>query len=114
MNSTKTAHISDNEGALSVAIEILTTESIPLLSYWDLSDKQQEEQSEIFGDENAMDGNFFEFQGNLYALADCVREEMHTEAGENGWHGYFSETAFSRLLVRLVDDNEAVILGRES
>lgn len=47
-------------------------------------------------------------------MADCIREESHTEAGAAGWHGSFSETAFSRLLVKLVDDNEAVILGRES
>lgn len=97
-----------------MAIQILTAESIPVISFWDLDATQQAEQVDTFGQESAEEGNYFIYDGQVYALADCMREEAHTEAGAAGWNGYFSETAFSRLLVRLVDDNEAVILGRES
>ena len=67
-----------------------------------------------FGQESAENGNYFIYADQVYAMADCMREESHTEAGAAGWHGSFSESAFSRLLVRLGDDNEAVLLGRES
>ncbi len=97
-----------------MAIKTLTTDSITLLSFWDLDDAQQAEQVETFGQESAEDGNYFIYADQVYAMADCMREEPHTEAGAAGWHGSFSESAFSRLLVRLVDDNEAVLLGRES
>lgn len=97
-----------------MAIKILTGESIALISFFDLDDAQQAEQVETFGQEEAENGNYFIYADQVYAMADCMREESHTEAGAAGWHGSFSETAFSRLLVRLVDDNEAVLLGRES
>lgn len=96
-----------------MAIQTLTDESIAVISFWELSEDQQAEQLETFGSD-AEDGNYFIYADQVYAMADCMREESHTEAGAAGWHGSFSETAFSRLLVRLVDDNEAVLLGRES
>lgn len=97
-----------------MAIQTLTAESIAVISFWELSEDQQAEQIETFGQESAENGNYFIYADQVYAMADCMREESHTEAGAAGWHGSFSETAFSRLLVRLVDDNEAVLLGRES
>lgn len=97
-----------------MTIQTLTAESIALISFFDLNDDQQAEQVDTFGEYSAQDGNYFIYQDQVYAMADCMREEPHTEAGAAGWHGSFSETAFSRLLVRLVDDSEAVILGRES
>lgn len=97
-----------------MAIKTLTGESIALISFFDLDDAQQAEQVETFGREEAENGNYFIYADQVYAMADCMREESHTEAGAAGWHGSFSETAFSRLLVRLVGDNEAVLLGRES
>lgn len=97
-----------------MAIQTLTAESIAVISFWELSEDQQAEQVETFGKESAENGNYFIYADQVYAMADCMREESHTEAGAAGWHGSFSETAFSRLLVRLVDDNEAVLLGRES
>lgn len=97
-----------------MAIQYLVTGSKPLISFYDLDDTQQAEQVETFGQESAEEGNYFIYADQVYAMADCIREEAHTEAGAAGWHGSFSETAFSRLLVKLVDDNEAVILGRES
>ncbi|WP_324271044.1 hypothetical protein SOP91_00235 (plasmid) [Enterobacter hormaechei] len=96
-----------------MTIKILTTESIAVISFFDLNDDQQAEQVETFGQESAEDGNYFIYADQVYAMADCIREEPHTEAGAAGWHGSFSETAFSRLLVKLVDDNDAVILARE-
>lgn len=96
-----------------MTIKILTTESIAVISFYDLNDDQQAEQVDTFGQESAEDGNYFIYADQVYAMADCIREEQHTEAGAAGWHGSFSETAFSRLLVKLVDDNDAVILARE-
>ena len=97
-----------------MSIQTLTAESIALISFFDLDDAQQAEQIEISGQEDAENGNYFIYADQVYAMADCMREESYTEAGAAGWGGSFSETAFSRLLVRLVDDNEDVMLGRES
>ena len=96
-----------------MTIKILTAESIAVIYFYDLDADQQAEQLETFGND-AEDGNYFIYADQVYAMADCMREEPHTEAGAAGWHGSFSETAFSRLLVRLADDGDAVILGRES
>ena len=96
-----------------MTIELLTAESIAVISFYDLDADQQAEQVDTFGQESAEDGNYFIYADQVYAMADCIREEPHTEAGAAGWHGSFSETAFSRLLVKLVDDNDAVILARE-
>lgn len=97
-----------------MTIQTLITESIPVISFFDLTDDQQAEQIDIFGEFSAQESNYFIYADQVYAMADCMREESHTEAGAAGWHGSFSETAFSRLLVKMVDDNEAVLLGRES
>jgi hypothetical protein len=97
-----------------MTIKILTTESIPVVYFHELTEEQQKEQIENYDYETADQSLYFIYQDEVYAMVDCMREESHTEAGAAGWHGSFSETAFSRLLVKLVDDNEAVILGRES
>jgi hypothetical protein len=110
-NSPQTEKFTDK--GIIMTIKILTAESIAVISFWELNDAQQAEQLETFGSD-AEDGNYFIYADQVYAMADCMREESHTEAGAAGWNGSFSETAFSRLLVRLVDDNEAVLLGRES
>jgi len=97
-----------------MAIQQLNTESIPVISFFDLTDDQQTDMIDVFGGDLAADSNYFIYEGLCYCMAECLREESHTEAGAAGWHGYFGESNTSRVLVRLVDDNEAVILGRES
>ena len=53
---------------------------------------------------------FFRFKGSVYAVSDF----MHT--GNNpdlkGWHGYASDSYFSGVLIKLVNNNEAVIVGQ--
>lgn len=97
-----------------MTIKILTPESIPVVYFHELTEDQQKEQIETYDYEAADQALYFIFADQVYCMLDCMREESHTEAGQDNWHGSFNETAFSRLLVRLSDDSEAVILGRES
>jgi len=96
-----------------MAIKSLSQENIPLLSFDELEDAQRAEQARTFGEEAAQEGNYFIFENAIYAMADCLRISANDEAKELGWDGYFSETAFSRLMVKLADNGDSVALGRE-
>ena len=58
--------------------------------------------------ENIDEGTFFRFKGNVYDLRECMRCNNQFP----GWDGYYSESAFSGVLVKLVDAGEKVIVGQ--
>ena len=55
---------------------------------------------------------FFRYRGNVYDLAEFMR--VQDEAGElKGWHGYASDSFFSGVVVKFVDNStESVVVGR--
>lgn len=53
---------------------------------------------------------FFNYLGSWYTLADFLRLEGSLLA--KGWHSYLSETAWSAVIVRIVDSCQSVIVGR--
>jgi hypothetical protein len=56
--------------------------------------------------------SFFRYRGEVYALIDFMRTGNGLDAFAE-WHGYHSETYFSGIVVRYVDDScEQVIVGR--
>lgn len=74
------------------------------LTWRQLTPKEQTE-FDYFDPSNI--GNFFRYKGNVYDLDDAMLIE-----GIGNWLGYYSETAFSGVLVRYASDNESVIIGR--
>ena len=53
---------------------------------------------------------FFMYRGQVYALAEFTRLEGDLLA--KGWQGSLGETAWSSLLVKIVDSAQSVIVGR--
>lgn len=53
---------------------------------------------------------FFRYKGQLYDLGDCAH--VGAAFGLQGWHGYYADTAWSGVLVRLTSDLDHVIVGR--
>src|SRR4051812_34571869 len=53
--------------------------------------------------------SFFRYKGSVYDLGDFERASSTMFPD---WDGYYSETFFSGVLVRYVEDFERVIVGR--
>ena len=53
---------------------------------------------------------FFEYRGQVYALADFMRTEG--DILRDGWQGILNETFFSGLVVKIVQSCESVVVGR--
>lgn len=75
-----------------------------LLNYDQLSAKEQAD----FDWTGAADADYIRYKGNVI----CVSEFMRSGDVFPGWDGYSSDSFFSGLLVRYVeDDNDRVIMG---
>lgn len=106
----------------------IKTNNIPreLLSGWDLTEEERQELDYIAdpGDLDAWSeqiNQFFRYRGEIYSLDQFSRiippgsKRCHPmecqEPAFQGWHGYASDSYFSGMLVRIVDDGESVIVG---
>jgi hypothetical protein len=89
----------------------------PVLSRWELTPKESADFDYLADDE----GSFFRYRGQVYDIGEFCRviapgtKSMHpTECASPdfaGWDGYLSDSFFSGMLVRYVDDCESVIVG---
>jgi len=57
--------------------------------------------------DNAM---FFEYRGQVYALADFIRTEG--DILRDGWQGILGETYFSGIVVKIIESCERIVVGR--
>jgi hypothetical protein len=53
---------------------------------------------------------FFQYRGQIYALADFIRTEGDLLA--QGWQGILNESYFSGLVVKIVESCQSVVVGR--
>lgn len=53
---------------------------------------------------------FFEYRGQVYALADFLRTEG--DILRDGWQGILNQTYFSGLIIRIVESCQSVVVGR--
>ena len=53
---------------------------------------------------------FFNYRGQIYALADFIRTEGDLMA--KGWQGIMNQSYFDGLLVKIVDSCQSVVVGR--
>lgn len=55
--------------------------------------------------------SFFRYRGDLYDLGEFVVWDNPASPTRAGWDGFRSDSFFSGLVVRYVDDHERVIVG---
>ena len=77
-----------------------------IVSFWQLPKKAQDQHREDY--ENAEELDWFCYKGEWYCLDDFMRLDKESPFSE--WDGYASDTFFSGVLIKLVDDR--VIVGR--
>ena len=82
----------------------------PLLSWYDLTPKEQKTLDYIDSQEAQESFNGFRYKGNVYDLGEFMRVPANSDIA--GWHGYSSHTYFSGVLVKYSRDYEYVIVGR--
>ena len=76
----------------------------PILLWVELSDAEQAE-FDYLTEDDAAGSDFVRYRGTVYHLGDFMRSPL------DGWDGYHSDSAFSAILCRYVDDGEAVVMG---
>ena len=74
-----------------------------ILSWYDLTPAEQKE----FDYLEEGEGSFFRYKNQVYDLGEAMRIE-----GVGQWQGYYSETAFSGVLIRYTSDCDQVIVGQ--
>lgn len=87
-----------------------------VLSGYELTDKEKSEFEYL---DSIDDGSFFRYKGQVYDLSEFMRitPSIAPHCQRPGWEkfdGYSSDSFFSGLLVRYVDDFERVIVGTYS
>ena len=80
-----------------------------LLTWYDLTPREQSEFIGYLGDDDKQSSaDFVRYRGLVYD----VGEFMRTPDDLKPFHGYASDSFFSGVLCRFVDDGESVIMGR--
>jgi len=77
-----------------------------LLCWHDLSTRERKEFDYIDDKESA---SFFRYRGWSYDLGEMMN--VPSGSGLESWHGYHSDSYFSGIVIKLVDDGERVICG---
>ena len=88
-------------------IKIITNnQPSDILSGLELPAKYRKE-FDYLSDDEFYEESFFIYNGRAYSIG----EFMHTESFPN-WHGSLGDSYFSGVLVRIINNGEAVIVGR--
>ena len=86
-----------------------------LRSFHDFSPAEQLKMCEHFdwmdNDELVTSHSFFKYRDNFYHLSEFLNLTPLAPSELQDWHGYSSDSYFSGILVRLVDDNESVVVA---
>lgn len=95
-----------------------------IIDAWELTAKEREEFDYLDWDaiESGSDSaSFFRYRGELYDIGEFSRiiphgsNRLHPMECDNpefaGWHGYASDSFFSGILVKYVDDDKRIVVG---
>ena len=77
-----------------------------ILSGLELPAKYRKE-FDYLSDDKFYEESFFIYKGQAYSIGEFTRT-----ADFPNWHGSLGDSYFSGVLVRIIDDGEAVIVGR--
>ena len=78
-----------------------------LISFWDLPKTWQEHFEDSYS--YVKDSTFFMYKGNAYDLNDFLTTSQTTLFG--GWDGYYNESFFSSIVIKIDEYNERVKVG---
>lgn len=94
-------------GDKSMEVKIRTNNKPRDILYWhEISQKARDWYSSLLS--SPEDSSFFVYKGETYLLCDFMRV---TSPELKGWDGYSSDSFFSGVLVRFVQDGERVVVG---
>ena len=79
-----------------------------VLSWYDLTSKEQLEFDYLTSNDRELDASFARYRGWVYDLGEFMR----TPDDLKPFHGYISDTFFSGVLCRFVNHGDSVIMGR--
>lgn len=92
-------------------LKIITNNKMRVIVRWhDLTPKEQAEFDYLDTEDRQDSTEFFRYRGNVYDIGEFMSCKSWPDVGK--WEGYHSESAFSGILIRIVDDYERVIVGR--
>lgn len=70
---------------------------------------------DYLNDEEYSDRAFFRYKGQYYDIGDAMRinpsDSFNCAPEMNQWHGYYGESFFSGVLIKIVD-SDSIIVGR--
>jgi len=86
-----------------------------LMSLHELSSADQVEARKRFdwmdSEELETSCDFFKYRDNIYHLSEFMSFTSFASGEFKGWNGYSADTYFSGILVRIVNENEDVVVG---
>jgi hypothetical protein len=92
------------------------TNNVPrnTLNWFELTPKEQKEFDYLDTEDRQMDASFLRYKGQIYDLGEFIRvsEPMKSNCqfkGVEKWDGYSSDSFFSGILIKYVNDYEQVI-----
>jgi hypothetical protein len=80
-----------------------------LITFFDLTPKEQEEAQETYGEEEGQELSYFRYRGNVYSLADFYTTQNIPAL--RGWHWMAGQSAFHGILIKEVDGGDTVVIG---
>ena len=88
----------------------IKTNNVPRdVVYWyELTDAERAEFDYLDSDDAQSDASFFRHRGNVYDLGEFMRTP---EGMFEDWDGYRSDSFFSGILIRYVEDCDRVIIA---
>lgn len=96
----------------------VTTNHVPrdVISWYELTDVERSEFDYLNTEERQDESTFFRYKGSVHDLGEFMRDYGMTRGSDLpeslfAWDGYRSDSFFSALVVRYVDDGDRVIVG---
>lgn len=97
---------------------IIKTNNVPrdVLYWWELTDAERAEFDYLDSETSQSAASFFRYRGAVYDIGELIRIDKtvapHPQRqGWEKWDGYHSDSFFSGMLVRYVQDCERVIVA---
>jgi hypothetical protein len=88
---------------------------------YDLTAKELSE-FDYYTEQELEEATFFRYKGNVYDLGEFMRCELqrrcqalldgYDQPAWSRWDGYYSESAFSGVLIKFTPDSDSVIVAR--
>lgn len=102
-----------------MAVKVITNNMPRLvIDGYELTADERKRFDYINWDDENVSPTFFRYKGELYHIEEFVANTRDTGGGTTGtgdlsaWDGYMSDSFFSGIVIRLVNDNDHVIVGR--